>query len=332
MRSDHPERASLAMRRAPALVAALLGVASCAGRTTPAPPSAASTPAPVAPVATATAEPPGALAYADGSRVCLAPVSRQALGAASCVATPSPIASLVWRSRTELAVLLDDRRVGILSGGAFSELPLPAETVWKVPKPERPGVPLQEGTRAKLVVSEGGELWLGRCAWVATVDVPACQTWVFARLGGAPKVQRDEPKAAAGGYAPGSAPGDVRLTVDGTRIRCERGAETSTFVAPAAEGASASVDISWPSASAPWYLVTVAYDYTEVVRQKAFLLKACAAGSGEALTAWAGDEEALVWGPGGTFAYRGNGAWVVRSPDGGTGRLTESAATPAFRP
>ena len=239
---------------------------------------------------------------------------------------------MVWRTRAELALLLDDGRAGILSGMSFSALPLPPETTWKVPKPDPAPPSLQEGTRAKLVISEGGELWLGRCAWMTIVDVPACQAWVFARLGGMPKVQRDEPKAAAAVYGPASPPGDVRVAVDGTRIRCERGAEKSTFVAPTEEGASASVDVSWPSAHAPWYVAMIAYDHMEVVTHKAFLLKACTAAPGEVLTGWAADEEALVWGPSGVFAYRGNGGWVVRVDGEVVGKLPGSAVTPVFLP
>jgi hypothetical protein len=103
-------------------------------------------------------------------------------------------------------------------------------------------------------------------------------------------------------------------------------------VAPAQEGASASVEVAWPSASAPFYVATVSYDYMEVVKYSAFLLKACTAGPGEALTVWSSDEDPLVWGPRGAFAYRGGGGWQVRVEGAVAGELPESAAVPAFRP
>jgi hypothetical protein len=331
-------RAARSFALASTFLLALLATASCDTGKPPSPPP----PAPPAPTALSSAPappepPPPTLAYADGSRVCLAAVLRGALGAASCVATPSPVAAMVWRKAghdgADLVLLLDDGRVGILSGTSFSALPLPPETTWKVPKPDPAPFSLQPGTRAKLVVSDTGEVWLGRCAWMTVVDMPACQAWVFARLGGAPKVQRDAPKAARSVYdRPVSGPGDVRLAVEGTRVLCERGAEKSTFTAPTEEGASVSADVTWLSASAPWYVVTIAYDYIEVVTYRAFLLRACAAGQGEELTKWSGDQEGLVWGPRGVFAYRGDSGWIVRAEGKVAGELPPGAAFPAFRP
>ena len=295
----------------------LFETAACDHRPAPPPPPSPSSSAPAPP-----GPPLPTVAYSDGSRICLAPVVHDTLGAASCIATPSPASAMVWRKHDELALLLDDGRAGILSGMVFSALPLPPEATWKVPKPNPAPFSLQPGTRAKLVVSDAGEVWLGRCAWMTIVDMPACQAWVFARLGGAPKVQRDEPKAAALVYdVPARGPGDVRLAVEGTRVLCERGAEKSTFTAPAEEGASVSVHPIWLSPSTPWYVVTVAYDHMEVVRYRAFLLRACASGQGEELTGWSGEEEGLVWGPGGVFAYRGDAGWVVRVD----GRVAESS-------
>lgn len=317
----------------PAVAVALLGVISCASRTT------SRQPDPTLASSAASAEMPALVAYADGSRVCFAELSPEAISVRACAVTPAPISSMVWRNPTELVVLLEGSRVGIISGVSFSELGMPDEAVWAVPRPQRNDVPMEEGSSAKLVVSERGEIWLGRCAWVVVVDEPACEAWVFARLSGPPAIRRDEPRSAAG-YGPASPPSDIRITVEraaetgkSTRIRCERGPENATFTAPAREGATSSAEVAWlASSSPPSFLLTVAYDYIETVHEEVFLMRACDAVPSAELGALAGEPGGLIWGPRGFFVHRGESGWVVRAGDRVIGSLPESEALPAFRP
>jgi hypothetical protein len=317
---------------APAVAVALLGAVSCASR------AARGRPVSVLSSGAAPAEAPALVAHADGPRVCFAELGREAVSAGACVDTPAPVVSLVWRNRTDLVVLLEDGRAGVISGGSFSALEMPDETVWAVPRPAT-DVPLQEGSAAKLVVSEQGEIWLGRCAWVVLVDEPSCQAWVFARLDGPPAVRRDEPRSSAV-YGPASPPGDVRVTVDNpdeigksASIRCERGSETATFTAPAREGANSDARVDWlASDSSPTFLVTVSHDYLETVLEEAFLMRACDAVPRAELGALAGEDGGVIWGPRAFFVHRGQSGWVVRAGERVIGTLPESQALPAFRP
>ena len=156
---------------------------------------------------------PRSVAYAGDRAVCLALVLRDALAAPSCVALGSPVSQMIWRKRGELALLLDDGRAGVLSHGAFTALPAPPPATFRTPKPASVDFPVREGGKSKIVVSEAGSLWLGRCGWTSLLDKPACLAWVFARLGGAKATRRDEPRAAASPYGPAGPPAGPHVGV-----------------------------------------------------------------------------------------------------------------------
>jgi hypothetical protein len=282
------------------------------------------------------------ITYADKLEVCYATVTRAGLARRSCAAVPERADEIAWRDGDEVvARLRSGKVVRVQHDGKSVELPLPPAAAWAAPKPARPGVELGPGSMQKLVVAAGGEVWLGRCAWVSLVDRPSCEAWVYARILPSPATRRDPPPERAPAFTAWSTrpPAGVEVRVEKpaglgepVKVVCSLGAASATFTSRGVEGATAGATVTWIAAGSPYYLLETSYDYIETTKGDVHLMKACDPNPIETVGAVDEEDDGINWGPSGYWVHRrGTEGWAVRRIERVVAELPAAEARPTFR-
>jgi hypothetical protein len=168
-----------------------------------------------------------------------------------------------WADRDHFFVTIDKREVAMVTATSITEVPLPSEDSFKLPKP----LPGDDGTEydegdlsgtgdqdhTGLIVTAGAAWW-SACPWGLSVDGFQCHTYVHARLWPSATIETGPALEARTFSWTDTLPGYTIKTGDPKAITCEH-AGKKTKIAADFDVTEEIEGVHWVSASPPRLLV-----------------------------------------------------------------------------
>lgn len=166
-----------------------------------------------------------------------------------------------WADRDHLFIQLDERRVVMVTEHAITEVPIPPESTFAIPKPKglQNVVPDAGVDMSYLAVTDGEAYW-SHCAWGEPFGAFLCKSWVHARLWPSPALLKDQPYLKTRAWTWSAPPAGYSTKAETLSVTCTGPQGTTTIKAAQADGYDKIAGVHWVSTKPPRLLVTFGDD------------------------------------------------------------------------
>ena len=292
-------------------------IAACACRSsTPSDPVAPRVPAPPKPAALQPIT-PVTIAVANGDRVLVYLITREAAEPVSEAKLPEPVATIAWLDDDHVVALGESGTAYRIAGTHVDPYKMPARTAWQLPI----GKELARETFPNRLTVAGdgkGTATMASCVGYILGDDDPCEVWALATLDNSLVVGRvyagDDAREAGRPDVAVDAPAGMTAELESAaaptiRLACTRDGKTARRTWDVVGPCNTTADIHWLSTQPPILAARVTTDCGEGAPSPVeHVLRGCE------LTDVADDTDTFAWADG-VWAMRASGGWSIRSGD-----------------